>query len=357
MKVGKSHLRELVRASRKAEIKGHGSTRTVMCPYCGESFKKTIIPHLKRNHQKEWQQWRIDMLDMCNEGFSSMEIARECYMLFSWSVIEREVMRLAEEREIPLAPPLHREIKVWEGDEELQKTTVWKFGRRGTWAVHEGRYRGNFPPQVPNNVIRRYSKEKELVLDPFLGGGTTVIESWILGRRSIGVDVSPHSLNLSKKRIAEMAEKAPKEKLNPILKPEVFEGDARNLSFLEDNCVDLICTQPPYWNAVKYTKYKPNDLSHIKDERKFCEEFKKSAQELFRVLRRGKICAVQMGDTRKNGKFVPLGFMILKELESTGFRTKEIVVKLQYADKSTAFYKNLEEFQIAHEYLFIMRKP
>jgi len=197
----------------------------------------------------------------------------------------------------------------------------------------------------------------ERVLDPFLGGGTTVIESWVLGRRSIGVDVSPHSISLSKKRIAEMAEKAPRGKMNPVLKPEIYEADARNLSFLKDRSVDLVCSQPPYWNAVRYTEYNPNDLSHIKDEKEFCEEFRKVAQEMFRVLKERKICAVQIGDTRKDGKFIPLGFMILKELESTGLKIKDIVIKLQYADRSTAFYKNLKELQIAHEYLFIMKRP
>lgn len=64
-----------------------------------------------------------------------------------------------------------------------------------------------------------------------------------------------------------------------------------------------------------------------------------------------------MGDTRKLGKFVPLGFMVLNELASAGFETKDIVIKLQYADKSTAFYKNLKDFQIAHEYIFVMKKP
>lgn len=349
-------MRELVRASRKAEIEGHGSTRTVKCPYCGKLSKKTIIPHLKRKHQKEWQQWRIDMLDMYNKGLSSMEIARQCYMLFTWSVVEREVVKLSEEKSIAIAPPLNREINVWNSGEELQRTTVWKFGKRGTWAVHEGKYRGNWPPQVPNNIIRRHSKKGELVLDPFVGSGTSVIESWLLGRRSIGLDVSPHAISISRKRIEEMIERAPKEKLDQSLKPTVCKCDARDLSFLEDGSIDLVCAQPPYLNVLRYTAYDPNDLSHISDEKEFCREFKKVTKQLFRVLKKGKICAVQIGDIRRNGELIPLGFMILRELMTTGFKTNDIVIKLQYADRSTGFYRNLKELQIAHEYLFIMKK-
>lgn len=349
-------MRELIRASRKAKVTGHGSTRMVKCPYCNESLKKTIIPHLRRKHPKKWEQWRLDMLELYNESYSSMEIARECFMLFTWNVIEREVPKLSEERGIPLAPPLKKKIDAWNNDEGLQKTTVWKFGRRGSWAVHEGRYRGNWPPQVPNNLIRRYTKKGELVLDPFTGGGTTLIESWLLGRRSIGLDISPHAFSITRKRIAEMAEKAPEGKLDPSLKPMIYKGDARNLSFLQNESVDLVCTQPPYSNALKYTEYNPNDLSHMKNE-KFCQEFRKVAKELFRVLKKRRVCAVQMGDIRKAGRFIPLGFLILRELSSTGFETKDLVVKLQFADRSVAFYKNLKNLRIAHEYIFIMERP
>lgn len=350
-------MRELVRASRNAEIKGHGPTRIVKCPYCHESFKRTIIYHLKRKHSKEWQQWQMDMLEMYNEGLSSVEIARECYFLFSWSLVEKEIVKLSEKCGIAIAPPLNRSIKEWNSSNELQRTTVWKFEKRGTWAVHEGKYRGNYPPQVPNDIIRRYTIEGDLVLDPFLGGGTTVIESWLLNRKSVGLDISPHAISISKKRILEMEEKSPKGKLLSSFKPVIYQCDARDLGFLDEESVDLVCTQPPYLNAIKYTEYNPNDLSHIEDGEKFCQEFIKVAQELFRVLKKGKTCAVQIGDTRKDGEFIPLGFMILNTLITAGFKTKNIVTKLQFADKSSGFYRNLKELQIAHEYIFVMKRP
>jgi len=352
-----NNLRELVRASRKARVRGHGQTRTVECPYCGEIFKRSILPHLRTNHPRKWEQWRKDMVEMYNEGFSTMGIARECYMLFTWSVIEKEIIKLAEESDLVLEPQLNREIKKWKDDQEIQRTTVWKFVKRGTWAVHEGRYRGNFPPQVPHNIIRRYTSKKEIVLDPFVGGGTTLIESWILGRKSIGLDVSPHAISISRKRITEMAERAPKGTLDPAFKPMICEGDARDLDFIEDGTVDLICTQPPYLNVLKYTNKNPNDLSHLKDEEKFCREFRKAGEEMFRVLKEGGKCAVQIGDARKNKRLIPLGFLVFDELLSIDFQIKDIVVKLQYADRSSAFYKNLDNMLIAHEYIFIMNKP
>jgi hypothetical protein len=272
-------MRELIRAARKAKVRGHGSTRMVKCPYCGVQLRITVIPHIKRKHPDEWKQWRADMLELYNEGLTTMQIARDCYMLFSWSVIESEITKLAEESGMALKPPLKKEIENWNNTNgDLQKTSVWTFTRRGTWAVHDGRYRGNWPPQVPNNIIRKYSNNEDLVLDPFLGGGTTVIESWLLGRKSIGLDISPNAVSISKKRIEEMSEKAELGKLDLSIKPSIRKGDAKDLSFLENGSIDLICTQPPYLNSLRYTHFENNDLSHISNEKEFCEEFKKVAQ-------------------------------------------------------------------------------
>ena len=51
---------------------------------------------------------------------------------------------------------------------ELEPTNVWSFPKRGNWATHylNAKYRGNWAPQVPRNLILRYSKEGDVVLDP-----------------------------------------------------------------------------------------------------------------------------------------------------------------------------------------------
>ena len=59
---------------------------------------------------------------------------------------------------------------------ELETNTIWSFPNRGKWATHDAKYRGNFSPYVAKNIILRYSKPNDLVLDQFVGGGTTLIE-------------------------------------------------------------------------------------------------------------------------------------------------------------------------------------
>jgi DNA modification methylase len=76
----------------------------------------------------------------------------------------------------------------WEPDSfVLETTSIWSFPDRGNWATHDAQYRGNWPPYVPRNLILRYSKEEDLILDQFVDSGTTLIEAKLLNRNSIGV--------------------------------------------------------------------------------------------------------------------------------------------------------------------------
>jgi len=83
----------------------------------------------------------------------------------------------------------------------LESTTVWSFKFRGNWATHNGNYRGNWSPYIPRNVILRYSKENELVLDCFCGAGTTGVECKLTNRNFIGIDINPKAIELAKENI------------------------------------------------------------------------------------------------------------------------------------------------------------
>ncbi len=82
-----------------------------------------------------------------------------------------------------------------------EATTVWSFPVRGTWATHNNKYRGNFAPQLARNIIEMYSQPGEVVLDPMAGGGTTLIEAKLLGRRFIGADINPAAVKLCEEAV------------------------------------------------------------------------------------------------------------------------------------------------------------
>ena len=245
-----------------------------------------------------------------------------------------------------------KKIKKWEPEEfELEMNTVWSFPDRGKWATHDAKYRGNWSPYIPRNLLLRYSNEGNLILDQFAGGGTTLVEAKLLNRNIIGVDINNNALERCKEKCNFEYENSGK--------VYFYEADARNLNFIPDESIDFICTHPPYANIIKYSEDIENDLSHLK-VKDFLIEMEKVASESYRVLKKDKFCAVLMGDTRQKGHIIPMSFEVMKIFEKVGFKTKEIIIKEQHNCKATGFWKtNSVKYNfllIAHEYLFIFKK-
>ena len=247
---------------------------------------------------------------------------------------------------------LENTIKKWEPDDfELEMNTVWSFPKRGDWATHDAKYRGNWSPYIPRNIILRYSKEDDLVLDQFAGGGTTLVEAKLLNRNIVGVDVNEVALVRCRSKC-----NFEREKTGHVI---IRQGDAKKLDFVSDESIDLICTHPPYANIIKYSEDIPEDLSHC-NVNDFLLQMRLVATESYRVLKTGKFCAVLMGDTRQKGHVVPMSFEVMKIFEGAGFKTKEIIIKEQHNCKATGYWKtNSVKYNfllLAHEYLFIFKK-
>lgn len=248
---------------------------------------------------------------------------------------------------------MKKKITKWEPENfELEMTTHWSFPQRGDWATHDAKWRGNWSPYIPRNVILRYSKEGELVLDQFAGGGTTLVEAKLLNRDIIGVDVNDIALERCREKVSFEHEGA-------TGKVYIRKGDARNLDFIQNESIDLICTHPPYADIIHYSEDIAEDLSLLKIK-DFLKEMEKVASESYRVLKKGKFCAVLMGDTRKKGCMIPMSFDVMKIFQDAGFTLKELIIKEQHNCKATGYWKtNSVKYNfllIAHEYLFIFKK-
>lgn len=247
---------------------------------------------------------------------------------------------------------MDRRIKKWEPENfELEMTSVWSFPQRGDWATHDAKYRGNWSPYIPRNIILRYSQEADLILDQFAGGGTTLVEAKLLNRNIIGMDINEIALNRCHEKCNFTRENSGQ--------VSIVKGDARNLSNIPNDSIDLICTHPPYANIIQYSSDIDGDLSHF-NVPVFIKEMDQVATESYRVLKKNKFCAILMGDTRQKGHVIPLGFEIKKVFERAGFKTKEIIIKEQHNCKATGYWKtNSIKYNfllLAHEYLFVFRK-
>jgi DNA modification methylase len=167
------------------------------------------------------------------------------------------------------------------------------------------------------------------------------------------MDINPDAVKL--------AEEALKFQHQPASKQKVKVGDARDLSFLEGNCFDLILTHPPYMNIIKYSEGKiAEDLSNIGSLPKFCDEMEIIAKELLRVLKPNRYCAILIGETRKGKHMVPLAFNVMQRFLKVGFILKEDIIKVQHHCKFTERWrwkaKKDKFYLIMHEHLFVFRK-
>lgn len=271
-----------------------------------------------------------------------------------WIKKHKEIV--IEDTRIPLGRK--REIKKLQPEKfELQTTSVWSFPKRGNWATHKGNFRGNWAPEIARNIILRYSKEGDTVLDQMVGGGTTLVECKLLNRYGIGIDINKEAAMLTRDRLNFDFETPNTQR--------TFVGDARDLNLLKDNSIDLIATHPPYANIINYSKsskkHIEGDLSYVQNIEEFAGEIKKVAEESFRVLKPGKYCAILIGDTRRYKHYVPISFKVLQSFLDVGFILKEDVIKKQWQCKTTGFWTNKSKeynfLLIMHEHLFVFRKP
>lgn len=175
------------------------------------------------------------------------------------------------------------------------------------------------------------------------------MEAKLLNRNAVGVDINPQSVSLSETNLQFQCDST--------AKIFIREGSATELSFINDSKIDFICTHPPYANIIRYSKDIDGDISHLETE-DFLRKMQIVAAESFRVLKEGRMCAVMIGDVRKCGKVIPLGFRMMECFLKAGFSSKEIIIKEQHNCRSTEYWEKQENsfLMLAHEYVFVFQK-
>ena len=219
---------------------------------------------------------------------------------------------------------------------KFETTTLWDFPTQnyGDRLHGDNKYRGVTPAFVIWNLLQRYTKEGDLVVDPMSGSGTTTDVCKEEGRRVIGYDISP-------------------------VRPDIIQNDARKIP-LEDNSVDMVFIDSPYGDNIKYSNH-PNCIGKIpcEDER-FYEELEKVVKESYRILKPGKVLGWIISDMWRKKKFTPVGFKLYQML-CKYFETVDIICLARHHQTShTEEWKEramrYNFYLRGFKYLFIMRK-
>lgn len=212
---------------------------------------------------------------------------------------------------------------------DLLTDSLWLLGNRKNEGAHRPDYHGNFVPQIPNQAMRRFTRRGEVVLDPFCGMGTTLIEARRLGRHAIGIELNPEVAELARERIAE--EPNPYGVKTLLLtadstQPETAQQVQAVLHEWGFSHTHLLLLHPPYHDIIRFSE-DPRDLSNALSESDFLERFEQVLRLFVPMMETGRMLVLVIGDKYSKGEWVPLGFRTMEQVLKQGLRLKSICVK------------------------------
>ena len=248
---------------------------------------------------------------------------------------------------------------------DINVDSLWIIGPRAKGGKRENNYHGNFTPQVPDNLIRRYTEEGEIVIDLFMGSGTTLYECENLKRHYIGYDINDEIIGYVKNKM---------DKESPIKyfinECDVTNKDAFNevtensLSILGKKKADFLIVHPPYWDIIHFTN-KNQDLSNIDNLKDFIDKFTLAMSNALAFLKTNRHFAIVIGDLYRDSAVVPLGFYLMYAMmKNFKCKLKGIVIKDVVGNRAKLGIENLwrykalksDYFLFKHEYIFVFRK-
>lgn len=253
------------------------------------------------------------------------------------------------------------DMKNWKEYDDIITDSLWIIDKRDKTGNHKGDYHGNFIPQIPNQLMKRYTKKGDWILDAFLGSGTTLIECQKLGRNGIGIDIDSEILSVAKER-------ATTEPGNSKL--EFLTGDSASINLepvLSKNNIEkvqLILYHPPYWDIIKFNDLKGN-LANTNSLEEFVGAFSKVVDNTAKYLEDERYIGIVIGDMYRNSEWIPLNSHLTQLMLQKGFLLKSVIVKNISETKGKQNQKAIWRYRALlggfyvfnHEYILIFQKP
>ena len=226
----------------------------------------------------------------------------------------------------PKKPPLHKQV-----------TTLWEYPSQHYGDGFQGNpdYIGATPSYIIWNLLQRYTQERDVVIDPMCGSGTTIDVCKDLKRKGLGFDVNPTRKDITK-------------------------NDARKLP-LENSSVDFAFVDPPYSKHVDYSDDERCIGKLHASGTEYYDSMRQVIAEMHRVLKAGSYMGLYVSDSHEKKKgFFPIGFELFGILKEY-FEPIDIisVVRHNKTLEMGNYRKAADEgnfYLRGFNYLFIMRK-
>lgn len=247
---------------------------------------------------------------------------------------------------------------------DINVDSLWIMGPRAKGGKHTNVYHGNFAPQIPNQMIRRYTEEGDIVLDLFMGSGTTLYECETLKRNYIGFDINQEIIDFVEDKMTDCHDIQYSihncDVADTVNFSHYVESDLKQFGKKK---IDLLIVHPPYLDIVKFTD-KPEDLSSISDINIFLQKFIIVMKNALAYLKSRKYFVIVIGDLWRDGEVMPLGFYLMYAMKKHfKCKLKGIVVKDMVGNRAKIGMESLwkyralksDNYLFKHEYLFVFK--
>jgi DNA modification methylase len=270
------------------------------------------------------------------------------------------------------APAKKRSLKARRRANELDGATwtrysisIWREIKKTQEEIQLG-HPALFPVALVTRLIECFAaSDDRVVLDPFMGVGSTVIAAEALGKIGIGIDVSEDFVEKARRRPRLLTGKPNGQRI-------IHCDDANHLlKYAEPDTVDLVITSPPYWDILlqrRTADYKEvrhyggaeRDLGKIRTYHSFLYALQRVFKLVYTVLKPGKYCCVVVMDIRKKDRLYPFHADLTNYMEQLGFRLEDIIIwdrGHEYSNLRPLGYPSVFRVNKVHEYILIFRKP
>lgn len=175
-----------------------------------------------------------------------------------------------------------------------------------------------YGPTMIEDFIKFFTKEGEIVFDPFLGIGSTLVAARRRNRIGYGIELNKKYYEISRDRL-------------PEFKNNIFHGDSKSIEKFDIPKIDFSISSPPYWDILnrstdKFAKTRskknldinysnnPNDLGNVENYDEFIKQLSEIYLNIHSYLKDGKYLVVIVKNVKKQGVMYPIAWDLAKEL-------------------------------------------
>jgi DNA modification methylase len=216
---------------------------------------------------------------------------------------------------------------------------VWEFYYEKRDVRDKTLHPATFPLSLSKRIVELFTHQGELVIDPFVGSGTTLLTAQDTNRNAVGFDLKKEYIDLAYSRLKH-------DNFFNDSKQIAIQDDARNIKkYLEDETVSLVWTSPPYGNLLnrarknKSRRDRNNDQlgkveQYSQDERDLgtyeLEKFTTAMGDIFEgllpLLKEKAHCVINIPDMWWENKRITFHISIVQELRKRGYELRNTII-------------------------------